>query len=240
MIDWLRRDPAGETMMLAGRELPVQVVRHATAKRMVLRLSPDGETVKVTIPRWGRTAEALEFARSRHDWLAAQVAKRPTRQAPVAGGRVMYRGEAVRIDWHPSHPRKVALAEAVVRLGGPEERIEARLKAWLRAEALHLFEQDAARYSCPLSLPPPVLLLSNARRRWGSCSSDGTMRLNWRLVQAPDHVRRSVVAHETAHRVHFDHSPAFHAQLAALFGPGLGEAENWLRRNGPTLFASFG
>jgi hypothetical protein len=34
---------------------------------------------------------------------------------------------------------------------------------------------------------------------------------------APDAVRRSVVAHEVAHLVHFDHSPAFHALLDALF-----------------------
>jgi len=66
------------------------------------------------------------------------------------------------------------------------------------------------------------------------------LRLNWRLVQAPDHVRRSVVAHETAHRVHFDHSPAFHALLAELFGPELRDADRWLKAHGPELFAAFG
>ena len=66
------------------------------------------------------------------------------------------------------------------------------------------------------------------------------MRLNWRLVQAPDCVRRSVVAHETAHRVHFDHSPRFHALLADLFEDDLPDAERWLKANGPSLFSAFG
>ena len=48
--------------------------------------------------------------------------------------------------------------------------------------------------------------------------STNRSRINWRLVMAPDPVRRSVVAHEVAHLVHFDHSPAFHALLGIRAG----------------------
>ena len=82
--------------------------------------------------------------------------------------------------------------------------------------------------------------VTRAKRRWGSCSSEGVLRLNWRLVQAPDAVRRSVVAHEVAHLVHFDHSPAFHALLRRLFEDDLHAANQWLSRNGRTLYSSFG
>ena len=86
----------------------------------------------------------------------------------------------------------------------------------------------------------PALRLSRALRRWGSCSGKGCIRINWRLVQAPDHVRRSVVAHEVAHLVHFDHSPAFRALLAQLFEGDLAAADDWLRREGRGLYAAFG
>ena len=43
--------------------------------------------------------------------------------------------------------------------------------------------------------------MSRAQRRWGSCSDRKAIRINWRLVQAPDFVRRSVVAHEVGHHV---------------------------------------
>jgi len=59
-------------------------------------------------------------------------------------------------------------------------------------------------------------------------------------VQAPDDVRRSVVAHETAHRVHFDHSPRFHALLGELFEGDLPAAESWLKAHGRALFSAFG
>ena len=89
-----------------------------------------------------------------------------------------------------------------------------------------------------VALPP--LRLARARRRWGSCAGDGTVRINWRLVMAPDAVRRSVVAHEIAHLVHFDHGPAFHALLAALYEGEIAQANRWLKREGPRLYVPFG
>ena len=83
-------------------------------------------------------------------------------------------------------------------------------------------------------------MLSAARRRWGSCARDGTIRINWRLVMAPAEVRRSVVAHEVAHLVQFDHSPAFHAALDALFEGDLRAANRWLKLHGRELYAPLG
>ncbi|MEM8725649.1 MAG: M48 family metallopeptidase, partial [Pseudomonadota bacterium] len=64
--------------------------------------------------------------------------------------------------------------------------------------------------------------------------------INWRLVQAPDHVRRSVVAHEVAHLVHFDHSPAFHALLSDIYEHDIKVADRWLKQHGRSLYSSFG
>jgi len=83
-------------------------------------------------------------------------------------------------------------------------------------------------------------MLSNARRRWGSCAATGAIRINWRLVMAPDAVRRSVVAHEVAHLVHFDHSPRFHALLGELFEGDIKAANLWLKREGRGLYQPFG
>ena len=57
---------------------------------------------------------------------------------------------------------------------------------------------------------------------------------------APDAVRRSVVAHEVAHILHFDHSPRFHAALAALYEGDIRVADTWLRQHGRTLYTRFG
>lgn len=239
MIDWLRA-PADPVVVLATGDLPLHIRRHPRATRMTLRLGEDGESARVTLPRWGSTKQAVRFAQSRAAWLEAQLAKRPPRTEPQPGGTLSFRGRELTIDWHADRPRRAVLGDSAITLGGPQDTLVPRLKRWMQGEARALFANDLAFYASRAGLAVPDFALSNARRRWGSCSSSGTVRLNWRLVQAPDDVRRSVVAHETAHRVHFDHSPRFHALLGELFEGGLPAAESWLKANGPGLFSSFG
>lgn len=227
-------------MAIAGHVLPIAVRRLPQARRMTLRLAPDGSEVRVSIPRWARTAEALAFAHSRADWLAQQLAVVPQPAPPVTGGSIPFRGMPLRIEHRPLAQRRPEFAGDVIRIGGPADALQGRLRRWLEAQACALMSEDLARYCARADRPLPKLTLANARRRWGSCGADGTIRINWRLIMAPDFVRRSVVAHEVAHLVHFDHGPRFHALLAELFEDDIGDANLWLRREGRTLYAPFG
>ena len=49
-----------------------------------------------------------------------------------------------------------------------------------------------------------------------------------------------MIAHEVAHLVHFDHSPAFHALLGEIYEGELAAADRWFKQHGRSLFASFG
>ncbi len=244
MIDWLRRGSTDPTVAIGGRELPLTIRRHARAQRLTMRLAPDGSEVRITLPRWGRTLDALVFAESRRDWLERQLSAIPRPAPAVPGGTLLHRGAALRIEWNPLHRRAPVLAEGALVLGGPEEAVPARLRRWLECEALRLGGEDLAHYCSLAGVAVPALRLSRAQRRWGSCSrnavASASVRINWRLVQAPDWVRRSVVAHEVAHLIHFDHSPAFHVLLARLFEGDLPAADRWLKEQGRGLYAAFG
>lgn len=241
MLDWLRRDPREQPVIVIGeRALPIAVRRLAHARRLTLRLAPDGNEVRVSMPRWGRTEEALAFARSRADWLARQLDAQPAALVVGHGAVLRFRGEAAPIAHDPAAPRKVRFDGTSLLVGGPADSLAPRLRRWLEGEARGLMTADLAHYCQAIRREPPRLSLSNARRRWGSCGPDGSIRLNWRLIMAPDPVRRSVVAHEVAHLVHFDHSPRFHALLGDLFEGDIAAANSWLKREGRTLYAPFG
>ena len=240
MIDWLRRENQQPSVTIAGREVPLAIRRHARATRLTMRLAPDGSEVRITLPRWGRTSDALVFAHKRIDWLESQLAAVPRTAPPEPGGTVLYRGQPVTIEWEPRLPRKPLLSGELLQLGGPAETVTRRVHRWLEAEALRLLGEDLADYCARAGVPAPQLRLSRAARRWGSCSGAGCIRINWRLVQAPDDVRRSVVAHEVAHLKHFDHSPAFRALLGELFEGDLKGADAWLKQQGRSLYAPFG
>ena len=240
MIDWLRSGRAAPTVALGGREVPLAIRRHPRARRLTMRVAPDGSEVRITMPHWGRTADAMVFVARRTEWLEQQIAAIPAAAPPEPGGTIAYRGEELAIAWAAGLPRTPRLVAGAIELGGPRETVSARLRRWLEAEALRLLGDDLAPYCTQAGVSLPALRLSRARRRWGSCSGAGCVRINWRLVQAPDFVRRSVVAHEVAHLVHFDHSPAFRALLGALYEGEIGEADAWLRREGRGLYDAFG
>ncbi|HQS70438.1 MULTISPECIES: M48 family metallopeptidase [unclassified Novosphingobium] len=257
MLDWLRlADPKAKealvpraasprtvsrrTIVVADRELPLVIRKLGHARRMTLRLAPDGSEARVSMPAWGRVGDAEAFARDRADWLAGQLARLPEAAAIAPDATIMLRGETLRIDWQPAARRKPAVVDGCVVVGGPAEGLATRLQRWLEAEALALCADDLAHYCARAGETMPRLSLSRAQRRWGSCASDGAIRINWRLIMAPDFVRRSVVAHEVAHMRHFDHSPAFHAHLERLFEGEVDAANRWLKRYGRTLYAPFG
>lgn len=240
MIDWLRKDILQPEIELCGRLLPIELRRHPTARRLTLRLASDGSAVRITMPRWCASREAIAFAHARRIWLAAQLAKVPERRDPVAARQITYCGRQIAIAWDEHAPRKPELRGDTLHIGGPRDTLAKRLSRWLENESQRHFEDDATFYCTRARLPAAQVRLTRAKRRWGSCSSEGVLRLNWRLIQAPDHVRRSVVAHEVAHLVHFDHSPAFHNLLDQLFEDDLDAANRWLSQHGRSLYATFG
>lgn len=239
MIDWLRND-VSPTIELGGRPVPIQVKRHPTARRMVLRLSDDGQNVHVTLPRYGRTCDAVAFVRSRRAWLERRVETTPPSADIWQAGALRYRGQPVSLRWSEQAPRKPVFEDNGLTLGGPREGAERRVQKWLEGEASSSMMRDLAFYCERANVEVATLKLSRARRRWGSCSGKGVIRVNWRLIQAPCEVRRSVVAHEVAHLVHFDHSPAFHRLLGKIYDADLAHANDWLRRHGRSLYAAFG
>ena len=240
MIDWLRREAQEPVIELDGRKLPIQLARNRRARRLTMRLAPDGSAVCIALPHWCRSAEAVDFAHARREWLADELARLPQRRDPAREGKLLYRGAEIGVDWRRDAPRKADFNGGMLTLGGPEETLGKRLQRWLEGEALRLFAEEAAHYCARGDLETAEVRLSRARRRWGSCSSQGVLRFNWRLVQAPDPIRRSVVAHEVAHLVHFDHSTAFHTLLGKLYEDDIDMANHWLRHHGRSLYATFG
>lgn len=240
MIDWLRKEMLEPEIELGDATLPIVLRRHPRARRITLRLSSDGEEVRVSLPQWASSREAIAFAHARQEWLTEQKIKMPRRAAPEPGGTIHYRGACLRIEWEQSAPRKPQFNDDYVRLGGPENSIASRLQKALQKDALTLFESDRDFYCEAANLPPAPVRLSRAQRRWGSCSDKNMMRINWRLIQAPDAVRRSVVAHEVTHLVHFDHSNAFYTLLGQLYEGDIHDADQWLKENGRSLYTSFG
>ncbi|MBA3939702.1 MAG: metal-dependent hydrolase [Sphingopyxis sp.] len=213
----------------------MRLVHHAQSRRYKLIFDGARGELRLTLPRRASAARALKWASEQQEWLIEQVGKGAAPLLVGPGASVPLFGIERRIDWLPSAPRAVRLDEDVLRVGGPAETVGRRVERWLKGEALALMESESRAIAARAGLSVGRVGVGDPRSRWGSCTHDGDLRYSWRLVMAPDHVRRATVAHEVAHLRHMDHGPAFHALVDELHDGDVAAARGWLRREGRGL-----
>lgn len=215
--------------------MPIIVRRHAQAKGYKLRYDAARCELRLTMPARGRLRAALDWAESQQGWILAQLDTAPALVRLVPGAIVPVEGTEREIVWEHACLRKPRLEYARIVLGGPEETVAPRVIRWLKALALERLRAETYDMAEGAGLTVASVAVGDPRGRWGSCASSGAIRYSWRLILAPPDVRRATVAHEVAHRLHMDHSPAFHAAHRDLLGEDPASARQWLREHGLAL-----
>lgn len=225
-------------VVVDGTPLPLQFVRNPRARRYVLRLGHDG-VVRVTVPRGGTHAEARKVANQHLGWLERQLAKRREEagrdHAWRHGTEIWFRGERVALDvvegdtlrWLRIGEISFAVDSTLTDLRPVVERHFLKLaRAELPGRTLEL----AAKHGFAVK----SVSVRNQRSRWGSCSRQATISLNWRLVQMPPAVRDYIILHELAHLRVMNHSAKYWRVVAQLC-PDYRVAQAWLKANGKQL-----
>jgi predicted metal-dependent hydrolase len=202
---------------------------------MRLRVDPRTGSVLLTLPGRVSRRRALEWAATQRGWIEAALAGVPDSVPLAPGAAIPLRGEPHRIEWIEGAPRKVRVDSGHLTLGGPCEAVPSRLMRWLRQYAQDLLESETREFAAAAGVVVARVAVGDPVSRWGSCSENGTIRYSWRLILAPDWVRRATVAHEVAHRIHMNHGRDFHALVQELLGCDPAPARQWLREHGSGL-----
>ncbi len=245
---------------------------NARARRISLRIDNKTGDAVVTAPKPRQLPDAVDFARSRHDWIL-KSRRGQDRQQPFAPGLVLsIKGHEVTLVARDGviTPKAEQQADGswVLVTSGDAATFARRIERYLRQQAMKTFEAETAKYVAMLygqSEAPPnasafgkgdrppeplrgacaaperikvKISLFDAKGRWGSCTpARKAIRYSWRVILAPRAVLSYLCAHEVAHLKHPDHSPAFWAQVTALYGGPYKPARDWLKKQGHTLFA---
>ncbi|MDF9828201.1 putative metal-dependent hydrolase [Ereboglobus sp. PH5-10] len=234
--------PAGDTA--ASSE--IVYVRSPRARHYRLTLRRDGSAV-VTIPSRGSEREARRFAADHADWLARARARQEKKPRAATtwgvGTRILWRGEmtAVRVA-HESTAERPAVAIGADNIGAPGifrvASLASDLRPTLEAHFLRIAKVELPARTWELAaetrVPVTRVTVRNQRTRWGSCTADGIISLNWRLVQAPVFVRDYIIYHELMHLREMNHSARFWARVAEVC-PWWRDAERWIKQNGGLL-----
>jgi predicted metal-dependent hydrolase len=213
-------------------------VRSSRARNYRLTLRRNGVAV-ATIPARGTEREAQRFVAEQHAWLTrarARQAKKP-RSAEVwsLGTTVLWRGLMTEIrGTNTSAKPVVSLAADTFRVATLERDLRPTLEAHFARRARLELPGRTWELAAETGVEVKQVAVRNQRSRWGSCSANGTISLNWRLVQTPDFVRDYIIYHELMHLREMNHSERFWARVAEVC-PGWQDAERWIKRNGSVI-----
>lgn len=225
---------------LAGEPLTLRLSVNPRARRVSLRIDGRaGETV-VIAPSERRLDEALRFARSRAHWISERLAARPEGLALEPGAVVpLFGGEARLTAAGGAGAARLTDQDGapVIVSGGEGEAFSRRVQNLLKRLARDRLQARTDVHLATLGQKPVKVSIIDARSRWGSCSPHNrSIRYSWRVVMAPPEVLDYLAAHEVAHLVHADHSPAFWGVVERLVGDHR-PFRRWLRDHGAALQA---
>lgn len=202
---------------------------------MRLRIDEKRQVLKLTHPRGVRPAAALAWAASQKSWVDEQLGRMLPARPLRPGAAIPIEGRDVQLTWSEGARRRPALEGDRLICGGPESGFSRRVELFLKRMALETLSRETAEFAELTGLRAIAVSIGDARSRWGSCSSAGRIRYNWRLILAPPEARRYVVAHEVAHLKHLNHGRDFKALERSLFGGDTAAAQALLRQSGPLI-----
>lgn len=218
-----------------GLPLPVALRRYTSARRLRLRVDAHAGLIRLSMPVRMAQRTALLWAGEQAVWVARQLEGVPAATPLEQGSQIPFRGEMLLLEWNPDQRRVARRVGDRLVIGGPAESFSRLTERWLIAQALDALSELTTEIAAAAGLTVRSVGVGDPVSRWGSCSASGAIRYSWRLVLAPPQVLRFVVAHEVAHRLHMDHSPAFKAVEERLFGGPVSSARSLLRELGPAL-----
>lgn len=108
-------------------------------------------------------------------------------------------------------------------------------RQWVIERGNQLLNERLQKFHQKYPLTPRKVSIRDQQQRWGSCTPDGHILLNWRIFLAPMHTVDYVIAHELAHLKVMDHSSKFWDTVAMLY-PEFERSREWLRVKGRTLY----
>ncbi|QXZ09297.1 M48 family metallopeptidase [Comamonas sp. Y33R10-2] len=226
---------ASHNAQLQGRSVAYLLRRSA---RRSIGFSVGVQGLEVTAPQWLGMGDIESALQTKADWIVRKLQESGQRQQIRSEARILwqegglldYLGQpmTLRLTGEAAPPLRTRQTYREQVLDGAQSlhlplgaqasaaQIRAAVQAWIFREARTHFTARMQYFAVQMDVRWSALRLSSASTRWGSATSGGVIRLNWRLMQHSPQIIDYVVVHELAHLHHMDHSPKFWAVVAQV------------------------
>jgi len=189
------------------------------AKRCRIVVRPD-LSVEVVLPKGADRSRAQQLLMSKQKWVErsllkfsnmAAIADRESKPKLIELPAI---GQHLAICYEPLDADRVRVSEfdGGLKLSGEIDRpslVAEALRQWLKRKGIERLGPMLSSLADQYDFEFGRLSVRLQRGRWGSCSRDGNISLNAKLLLLPPVLVRYVMIHELAHLKWMDHSPRF-------------------------------
>jgi predicted metal-dependent hydrolase len=200
-------------------------LNYSSRKTLGITVHPD-LSVSITAPLGTDIETVKKLVRKRAPWILKQqlffscsLPPVPPKQY-ISGEIFRYMGRRYRLKVREGLKNQVKLKSGCIWVEvenrGNGKQVKHLMEKWYRERAVLKFGEKLAQCYAGLKkygIAFPKMRIRTMRKRWGSCSSRGSINLNPALIRAPSACIEYVITHELCHLIYHDHSPAFYALL---------------------------
>ena len=210
-----------------GTRLTYAIRRSVRRKKTVAVTVDPGGGVLLLAPEEFSTSRLDAVVKSKAPWIVRRLQGVESNGVPlsprefVSGESVLYLGRHYRLKVNPGETGEAKLHGGWLHVPAPagvgkRDHVRAALVSWLRSHAAERLPERVEMWRTKAGVEMPRVVISNQQKRWGSCDRKGTVRLNWRIIQAPMRLVDYVVVHELVHLRHRGHGRDYWQALGRI------------------------
>jgi predicted metal-dependent hydrolase len=226
-------------------DFPVEIIRTDRSKSASIEVI-DG-IVNVIVPQSISEKRIEDLIKARTTWIRQKLKLQASVVVPKAkeyvnGESFTYLGRNYRLKCVKSATGDVKLKNGYLNVPVADAMREEKLTGFLRtsleqwyfSKALEKLKEKTKRYSEILGVKPISVSIKEYKSRWGSCSTNGEVTYNWRIIIAPHHIVDYIVVHELCHLLEHNHGPKYWKHVESVV-PDYRICREWLKKHGQTL-----
>lgn len=213
-------------------------------KTVAVVVDPAGSVLLVA-PEHFHTRRLDTVVRQKAPWIVQRLRHVRSPDPPLAprefvsGESVLYLGRHYRLKVNRGESGEAKLRGGWLHVPTPigmqqTDHVKSALVSWFRRHALERLPERVAGWHTKVGVAIPRVVIADQQKRWGSCDRNGTIRLNWRIIQAPMRLIDYVVVHELVHLRHRGHGPDYWQALGRAM-PDYERRREDLRQRGVSL-----
>lgn len=216
-----------EPLSLEELPYPTSINRKAHQRGVRFNVSLDG-VLQISASKSASDRDILSLLKPHQPWIEQQfkknslVRERYPQKKWQTGENFSFNGASLKLVLSPSSTKKAHIRfmsqsfEYFYPLSWHElneeelhKKIHTNFLYFFKLKASEVLNEKVSYWSEQMNLYPKSVTYRNQKTRWGSCSSEGSINLNWRLAAFSKDIQDYVIIHELAHLSHQDHSKRF-------------------------------